>query len=274
MSFYGKSKASPSDNQYLYLLGEKHIAVVYTNKTDNTDEEYDVFKLIYNYDLVKDNIHVLNITGLNYEKSSFLLSSYTADKYECKSFDSLVPHNFSEKVCKREAINFTYTYPTPFIAIIKNENDHYYTVKSKYFDFSLDRTCIIILYILIARLSINKLIESPLQTTPITSHTFAIISDNSINSITPGFKYDKDNKCGKNIVNNITKFDDKDYYTIIKMSSEEEREYYCLNVTYDINSAYCSSKKPGNDRFISLYNDDYKKYPKMCIILYIYLLFI
>lgn len=56
------------------------------------------------------------------------------------------------------------------------------------------------------------------------------------------------------------------------MLSEEENEYYyCLNVTYDVNSAYCTHKKPQNDRFISLYNDEYRKYPKMCIF-YIYLL--
>lgn len=55
------------------------------------------------------------------------------------------------------------------------------------------------------------------------------------------------------------------------MLSEEEKEYYfCLNVTYDVNSAYCTHKEPQNDRFISLYNDEYTKYPKMCIF-YIYI---
>lgn len=150
ISFYGKSGAQVrSNNQYLYLLGDKQIAVIYTNKTDNTeenDEQYDVFKLIYNYDLVKDNTHVLKVTDLDYEKSSFLLSSYTAkNKYGCTNFNSSVPHNFSEKVCEKEAIRLTYIYPTSFIAIIENDN----TVKSDYFQFSLNKRCIITIYIYI-----------------------------------------------------------------------------------------------------------------------------
>lgn len=117
----------------------------------------------------------------------------------------------------------------------------------------------------------NRMIESSLETAPITSHTFAIIDENLIGAITPGFVFFKyGDKCGGHKIYNITDFVDKDSYTLVNLSSSNT--YYCFNVSYDVNSAYCSSgNKPLNNRFINLYSKNgYLIFPKMSIYIYNY----
>lgn len=133
----------------MYLLGENQIAVIYTNKTtgnenkgnrnDNKEgEEYDVFKLIYKYELVDNNPYILNITSLDYLKSSFLLSANTAKDNKCDNFNTSIPHSLNDTVCDKNADKLTYVYPTPFIATISSN-----VVESRYFKYTLTKECII-----------------------------------------------------------------------------------------------------------------------------------
>lgn len=286
--FYGQSdllENTKDKYNYLYLVGETNIAVVYFYM-NNISDGFDVIKIVYDYNIVNESPYVLNLTNVNYDKSIFTLTNNTRiDKLSCADAPDR-SYQLSETLCNKNIIEeFEIELFDSIIIKISTVSENKFKLTSDNITAVFRKYSIYITHFIIIDIAyMDSKINSPLETYPIQSYTFSYYDGyGSYYGFTPGYKFsiniasttidiEEPRRCSIDI-QKIESFKDHRNYTTI--SSEDKNDLYCFRLNYDIFNVYCSYNVDIEKKwFINIYLDNLIVYPKFRINIIIYILII
>lgn len=286
--FYGQSDLLENKKDkynYLYLVGETNIAVVYFYM-NNISDGFDVIKIVYDYNIVNESPYVLNLTNVNYDKSIFTLTNNTRiDKLSCADAPDR-SYQLLETLCNKNIIEeFEIELFDSIIIKISTVSENKFKLTSDNITAVFRKYSIYITHFIIIDIAyMDSKINSPLETYPIESYTFSYYDGyGSYYGFTPGYKFsiniasttidiEEPRRCSIDI-QKIESFKDHRNYTTI--SSEDKNDLYCFRLNYDIFNVYCSYNVDIEKKwFINIYLDNLIVYPKFRINIIIYILII
>lgn len=258
-SVYDYYDADNNDRHIILLGGSNKLAEVYSHTVDNV---YDTYKIVYNYEFLNHSPYSINITDIDEENSYFVLSQATAkDDYKCDKLNS-GNHKFTEKICDKKIIlPDAIKYKIPFN--VQYNSDYFVINGNEYRRINGYSNKIM-----------EKMIDSPLETNPITSFSYEIDIEYTMIGFTPGYYFslnynNNEKKCTVDI-KDIKEFKDENGYTIIKDKKDDSIILYCFNVSFDDYNVYCDNGKNRN-WLIEVYADSLLKIPKIRIYMLLFI---
>lgn len=208
-----------------------------------------------NYAVIMLSDKRLSIVFRNYTGSGYVITKYTYHYSEIDDNPNML--NVTKFDENNKESKYGLKYKTPFIIIIKSKS-----IISEYFNVNIYTK---------KSYEVNTLINSTLETKPITSYTFVIANDNNdrIEGFTSGFYYSISQD--SYILHNITEFIDDKSYTFINITGMSN--LYCFAVPFDAYNIYCSNIQTDvqyNWLNIIYNSNDFIKYSKLCILIFNY----